>query len=327
LRSAAALTIADVQDLSQAWIDDGEVRHFRERTIDERRRVLGKLLWFLRDREAAECGVRETRAFLAYVSRGHTDTRGRWGNDQCRREVKPATVKAYYRVLHSFSSWLEEAGELEGSLIAGIKPPLLRDDQIQPFTREQVGALLEAARRGYHPKRNEALVMFMVDTGARASEVCAVKVSDLDLTARKVKLQGKGDKQRVCYLGRQGTRLLWAYLREAGYGAEGEPARDVPLFTSERGPSVAEALTRSGVGFIIRSLGKEAKLNGVRCSPHTLRHTFAVEFLRAGGNVFALKELLGHTSLTMTNRYVALASADLEAQHRQFSPGDRIKRR
>jgi site-specific recombinase XerD len=57
----------------------------------------------------------------------------------------------------------------------------------------------------------------------------------------------------------------------------------------------------------------------------TLRHTFAGEVLRAGGGAFTLQQLLSHTSLSMTNRYVALAQADIEAQHRQFSPADRLK--
>jgi site-specific recombinase XerD len=63
-----------------------------------------------------------------------------------------------------------------------------------------------------------------------------------------------------------------------------------------------------------------------RCSPHTFRHTFAISFLRAGGNVFTLKEMLGHTSLAMTNRYVAIAQADISKQHAQFSPVKTFKK-
>jgi integrase/recombinase XerD len=74
-------------------------------------------------------------------------------------------------------------------------------------------------------------------------------------------------------------------------------------------------------------LGRVAGIQSARCSPHTFRHTFAVEFLRGGGNVFSLKELLGHTSLTICNRYIALAQADLERQHRQYSPADRLRKK
>lgn len=73
-------------------------------------------------------------------------------------------------------------------------------------------------------------------------------------------------------------------------------------------------------------LGKAAKVSGVRCSPHTFHHTFAVSFLRHGGNVFTLQQMLGHASLDQTNQYVNLAQADIENQHRQFSPADRLAR-
>jgi site-specific recombinase XerD len=76
------------------------------------------------------------------------------------------------------------------------------------------------------------------------------------------------------------------------------------------------------------SRGRNAKnIEATRCSPHTFRYTFAVEFLRAVGNVFSLQQPLGHTSLHMTNRYVALAQGDIENQHRQFSPVERLKGR
>jgi integrase/recombinase XerD len=113
------------------------------------------------------------------------------------------------------------------------------------------------------------------------------------------------------------ARALWNYLREE----EREP--NDPLFLSERG----EQLTRSGLLQLIERLGSTARITAARCSPHTFRHTFSVEFLRAGGNVFSLQQMLGHTALHMTNRYVTLAQADIENQHRQYSPVERLKGR
>lgn len=321
-----SLTVSEIRDLAQAWIDDGEVRQLSPATLSERRLVTQKLLWFLKDRELRDCCTRELRSFLAYCSRGHEEERGRWGNDQCRRQVKPRTIKAYHRVLRAFFNWLIEAGDIEASPMAAIKPPLVRDDQVQPFSRDQVAALLAAARKSHNPRRNEALVLLMIDTGARASEVCSLKLRDLNLTEKKLQIvQGKGGKARTLFIGRQTTRALWSYLREEG--RDPEHHGETPLFLSDRGLTAGEKLTRSGLGYIIRDLGQEAKIQGIRCSPHVCRHFFAVQFLRAGGNVFTLKELLGHTSLAMTNRYVALAEADLESQHRKFSPGDQVKRK
>lgn len=107
---------------------------------------------------------------------------------------------------------------------------------------------------------------------------------------------------------------------------EEEREKKDPLFLSDRGNGAGEGLTRHGLRFLIVRLGKAARLDGsTRVSPHTFRHTFAIEFLRAGGNVFTLQQLLGHTHLAMTNRYVAIAQADITAQHRQFSPVARLK--
>ncbi|MBC7806379.1 MAG: site-specific integrase, partial [Akkermansiaceae bacterium] len=78
--------------------------------------------------------------------------------------------------------------------------------------------------------------------------------------------------------------------------------------------------TDANDGGFIERLGKSARLQGVRCSPHTFRHYAAISFLRAGGNSFTLQNLLGHSSLTMTMNYVKIAEADITAQHRQFSP-------
>lgn len=145
-------------------------------------------------------------------------------------------------------------------------------------------------------------------------------MSDLDLQQKRCTVLGKGNKRRAIFFGRTTARALWQYLREQSH------EENDFVFVSDRGGGAGEPLTRSGLLQLVRRLGQSAKIQAARCSPHTFRHTFAVEFLRNGGNVFSLQQILGHTSLHMTNRYVALAQADIENQHRQFSPADRLKR-
>lgn len=198
-----------------------------------------------------------------------------------------------------------------------VPSPKARPDQVQPFTREQIGYLISAAKRSQQPRRNEALVLFLLDTGLRASELCSLRLRDMDLQGHRCTVLGKGNKRRTVPFGGTATKALWQYLRE-------DPRDDDdPVFFSERS---REPLKRSGLRQLLERLGKAGRIEVTRCSPHTLRHTFAAEFLRAGGNVFTLQQLLGHTTLSMTNRYVALAQADIEAQHRQFSPADRLRR-
>lgn len=199
-----------------------------------------------------------------------------------------------------------------------IAAPIARADQILPFSDAQVEAILAKSKLTWHAKRDEAIVRMLYDTGMRNTELCTLRMKDLDIGGRRCMVLGKGNKHRTIYFGRQTAKALWNYLRECPR----EP--EETLFYSDRGSKAGDALTRSGLRFLIIRLGKAAKIEVTRCSPHTFRHTFAVQFLRAGGNVFSLKEILGHTTLTMVNRYVALAQADIEYQHRMFSPGDRL---
>ena len=68
-----------------------------------------------------------------------------------------------------------------------------------------------------------------------------------------------------------------------------------------------------------------AKIKGIRCSPHTLRHSMAVTYLRNGGDVFSLQKMLGHASLEMTRKYAELSQTDVQDKHRMYSPADRLQ--
>lgn len=308
---------SDLPRFINGWILDGQYRQLSKQTLIIRRTICDRLVWWL-DRERFDtCGSREIKGFLCYVTTGHEEPGGRYGNPLLTKPVTTRTVKDTHGVLRSFFLWLVSEGYVSVSPMATVKPPIHRPDQIQPFTEDQLNALFRASKRSRHPKRDEAIVTFMVDTGVRASELCNLKFDDVDIVSRKAIVLGKGNKHRAVYFGRETGRVLWQYVREVGIGGTD------PLFLSEKGG----AFTRSGLKQLIERLGISAKIEATRCSPHTLRHTFAVMFLRGGGSVFSLKEMLGHTDLAMTNRYVCLAQADVQNQHRMFSPVERLRGR
>lgn len=130
-----------------------------------------------------------------------------------------------------------------------------------------------------------------------------------------MRVMGKGRKERDLPLGRTAARALQRY-RNAVDGL----MPDDPFFISVRG----RRLDRSVITDIVSEYGRVAGIQGVRCSPHTLRHTAAKRFIMAGGDVFTLQKLLGHTSLVMVRRYVELASIDVAVQHDRFSPADSL---
>jgi integrase/recombinase XerD len=304
--TAHLLTVSELRRQGRSWVLDGECRDLAGGTIEGYRWTVERLALFLEERGAEVCGTTEIREFLAEVA---------------RRAGKPSTTRGRFSALRTFFRWVIEQPDapIAVSPMAKMKAPPARSDQPDPLTAEQYRALLAAAKEGQAARRDTAILRLMVDTGLRASEVCALDIQDVDFEVRPpavtVRL-GKGRKGRRVFLGKRGLAAVWRYLERE----KRDP--DEPLFVAVSGRLNGERLTRSGLLQLFRRLGAAAGVRSMH--PHRLRHTFAVTFLRAGGNVYTLQELLGHTSLNMVRRYVQLAEADLAAQCRRFSPGDAL---
>jgi site-specific recombinase XerD len=247
-KTGVALPVSDLARFSQDWLLDGEIRQHSKRTLDNRRRLMTQLLWFFQQREFETCGTSELRAFLAYLSTGHEKEEGRWGNPHMKRAVRPRTVHTYYGHLRTFFRWLVDEELIEASPMENLKPPLFRSDQIQPFSDDQIQALISAAKRSNHPRRDTGIVLFLLDTGIRASELCSLRVKDVDMQGQRCTVMGKGNKTRVIYFGRDTRKTLWTYLKEDPHES------DEPLFLADRGTRAGEPLTRSGLFQLVERL-------------------------------------------------------------------------
>jgi site-specific recombinase XerD len=146
----------------------------------------------------------------------------------------------------------------------------------------------------------------MLDSGIRATELCGLTMDDI--SAVSLKVHGKGDKERSVPLSDRSWKAIMNYLQSRDH------AEDKALFVSERG----RALTRSGLYQLLKRLGESVGVE--RAHPHRLRHTFAINYLRNGGDVYTLMKILGHSSMEMTKKYLAIAQADVEIVHRRASP-------
>jgi integrase/recombinase XerD len=310
------MLVSELKSVARNWLLDGELGNRSQKTIKARRDVLAKLAWFLEHREASACSIEELRGFFLYLQNGHNQPGGRWGNPTQTRPLRPLTLRTYYAYLRAFFNFAVLEGKVSVSPMERIPAPRDPGDEVMPFTDREVSALLNAAKTSRSARRDRAILLLLCDTGLRASELCGVRLSDVDLHNRSLTVrEGKGKKSRQVYIGKTATQALWKYLGED----EREP--DDAVFLSERdGP-----LTYAGLRMLFRRLGTAAGVQ--KCHPHRFRHTFAVHFLRNGGNQFSLMRMLGHTTLTVTNRYVQLAQADIANQHRQFSPADRLQLR
>lgn len=128
---------------------------------------------------------------------------------------------------------------------------------------------------------------------------------------------GKGRKQRDLPLGAEAALAASRYRRLV---KDQEP--NDPFFITHHGGR----LNRHSIQDRMKDYGAQAGIKGVRCSPHTLRHTGAKKFILNGGDVFTLQRLLGHSTLYMVRRYVQLTMNDVRIQHERFSPGDSLFR-
>lgn len=155
-------------------------------------------------------------------------------------------------------------------------------------------------------RRDYAILLFLYNTGGRATEVAQVTIAALKLApSPSVRFYGKGRKFRTCPLWQHTAKTLRELL-----GARINGPREAPIFLNVRG----QPITRHGVhALVARATGQAAEavpsLQNKRVSPHTIRHTTAVHLLRAGVDINTIRAWLGHVSLETTNRY---AEVDLE---------------
>ncbi|MEO7718736.1 MAG: site-specific integrase [Capsulimonas sp.] len=331
-----SLSISDLKKYQSSWLLDCELRHHSQATLSNRRLFLDKLIWFAERSKYAQVGLCELKAFFVHFHSGHSAQGGRWGGGKALntfRAPRPATVQTYHNHLRTFFRWCVDEDLLDKSPMerasewgrkSAIPIPEDRADQIEPFSEEQIRALLAAAKASSHPKRNEAMLSMLLDTGMRVSELVDLELRDVDTASFACVIRnGKGGKRRTVRFGRDTKRKLIAYLKEEAQHTLGEPT--LPVFASDRGKSSGMALTRNGVDQLLKRLGRAAQITTVRVSAHTCRHTFALRFLLAGGDAFALQQILGHEDMEMTQKYVKFANADIERQHRAFSPMDALK--
>lgn len=230
----------------------------------------------------------------------------------------PNTVRGYAQTLKTLSRFGHKKGLIPANIMADFEMPKVPQVIIQTFSEDQLRALLKRPdTRTWLGIRDRAILLTFLDTLVRVSELVGVDAEDVDLKARTMRVMGKGSKEREVPLGQTVTQALRRYQRLL------EDLRpDDPFFISRYGGRIS----RKSVHELVARYGKAAGIEGVRCSPHTLRHTGAKRFILAGGDVFTLQKLLGHTTLYMVRRYVELASVDVQVQHARYSPADSLLR-
>ena len=163
--------------------------------------------------------------------------------------------------------------------------------------------------------------MLFLDTACRLSEITNLRIGDIDAVERYFKVLGKGHKERFVPIGVTSQKLLWKYLNIF----RPEPA--VPRFNHVFLTKDGRPLSKNRVEAMMKEYGRKAGISGVRCSPHTLRHTACVMWIRNGGDIFTLRRITGHSGLEVLEGYINLAQGDIAAAHQRYSAVDNLELR
>lgn len=220
------------------------------------------------------------------------------------KSLADVTAKNHAVDIKTFLRFCVEEGLIAESPADRVKLPRVVERLPQVLTADEAQRLYKAC----DTDRDKALLLVMLDTGARSAEVVNMDVADVSITDGAIIIrEGKPRRDRTAYISPRTRKALLRYIK-AGKLETGA------LWLSEKG---ANRLTESGLGQVLKRLGKAA---GVHCTPHKIRKTFVTTMLRAGVDVFTLRRLSGHKSLDALRPYIAIADVDAEKAHRQHSP-------
>ncbi len=287
-----------------AFILSREAMRCTPKTLEHYRYTAGVFVAWLQERgvnDAADIKPAHVRAYLV---------------DLQKRGLKDTTQHAHARGIRAWLNWLVQEGDLERSPMQRVAMPRLQARMPAPFTPDEVQTLLDACDR--HTSlgaRNYALCLTLLDTGLRAAELVSLRVGDVDMRSGLVTVLGKGQKMRQVRLG---ARARGAILKMLGY-REGAQKGEPLWLTADAG---ARALTAHGLQVMLRRLGEHAGVTP--CGPHRFRRTFALWCLRDGMDLHSLRLLMGHSTLAVLQRYLALAGEDVERAHAAHSPADKL---
>lgn len=284
-------------------------------TVAAYRRDLTRYLSYL-DESAIDVRDVQTPTIAGYIGALREGSAG-------TAPLAPSSAARALASIRAFHRFLDEENETRtGDPAARVREashPLRLPDALSV---EEVTALIDAASGPFtgglaseRALRNRALVEVLYGTGCRISEALALDVDDTALADQIIRVRGKGNKERLVPLGRYALEALEAYLTRARPTLLAKGSGSPAIFLGNRGTR----LTRQAAFAIVKTAAEDAKITA-HVSPHTLRHSYATHLLEGGADVRTVQELLGHASITTTQRYTHLGQQALREIHASSHP-------
>ena len=287
------------------FLIDRQARNQSAQTLRWYQRCTGLLADFLRAQgvgRVEDVTATHVRRFIIHLTeRGHN----------------AGGVVTVFTGAKAFLRWYAEEYTPTGwNPLAKVKTPKRSNERLDPLSLSHFTAMVEnCPRHSFNGDRDRALLMLLLDTGIRHQELTDLLIGDVDVnTGAVVVRMGKGRKGRAVFIGAKTRRALLAYHRHRE-----SLDNDKPLWVKGDG----ERLTKSGIRQVVRRAAERAGVD--EPGMHEFRRAFAINSLRNGMDVATLQRLLGHSSLEVVNRYLALVEDDLRAASVKFGVVDNLK--
>lgn len=292
----------------QAWRENmTHVRRLSTKTVEAYTHDVGGFLQFLHQHRGEDVDL----AALKDVSAG--DVRG-WLAVRRQDGLGPRGVARAVSALRTFYQFMEKQGWVENVSVRRVRPPKLPPSVPKPVSISGAQALLEEAEimgsEAWVAARNVAILTLLYGAGLRISEALGLNRSALPLGEALV-ITGKGNKQRVVPILPEAREAIDAYVRLCPFGA----VKEDPVFFGARGKRLHPRIVQGLMQHLRRALGLPES-----ATPHALRHAFATHLLAAGGDLRAIQELLGHASLSTTQRYTSVDETHLISVYERAHP-------
>lgn len=287
--------------------------------------------WLEADRPIRDITKQDITAFMRAMSLDESAPAG-----IAPRQGKPRSAKTlsnYHVALSALWTWAVAEGYADDHVVRLAPRPKFNQKPIEPYTDQELTAMCRACQRTnawkskpltdserFTASRDLAIILVLADTGLRNAELRNLTMNDLDWKNNRLTIRaGKGDKSRILTFGNETRKALRRYVQERPPEAIRHGNH---LFTNmlryKGHPMTSESLTK-----LIARIGKAAGVQNA--TPHRFRHTAAVKRLQNGMDAFQVKEMLGHSRMDTTLRYVRIAQVDLQEAMRRTSPMDNLR--
>ena len=278
--------------LTEQFIDHGRyLRGWSPKTVRTYRQSLATLL-------AADVGPLSRASLQAFVM------------FMRNRGLTSGGINVRLRTVNAFLSWLREEGHVAESLRVRLLPKA--SQFVVTFSDAEVKRILAVRPTGRSMTRAWTLFVMLVDTGLRIEEALSLERERVDLDGLTLNVRGKGSRDRIVPISTECRKALFRLLSK-------QPGRY--LFSTHGG----ERLSYRNAYRDLKALCRQAGVQGGHVRPHSVRHYFAVSYLRAGGDLYRLSRILGHTSLATTQIYLrSMGLEHLQEGHSRFSPLGRL---